>query len=223
MNLFNYLIIFVSILFIGCTSENSTNDLKNIKSNEGSKNITQQKKLNKQIQPLMIDVLPFAEIDEELTNHVFKELCKLHPNVKLLKPVPLFKRAYVESLNRYVADTLIFILKGQTKNGHVTIGLTDKDICSEKDNNKYYRIMGYGYEPGKSCVVSTTRLSKSNLKEQFFKVAIHELGHTHGLKHCSDKKCLMTDAEGKNNTDKEQGFCKKCKAILVAQGWKLKI
>jgi archaemetzincin len=31
----------------------------------------------------------------------------------------------------------------------------------------------------------------------------------------------MTDAKGKNNTDKEEGFCEKCKSFLVKKGWKL--
>jgi archaemetzincin len=112
-------------------------------------------------------------------------------------------------------------MRGQTKDGRVTVGLTNKDISTDNGNIPDWGVMGLGYQPGKSCVVSTFRLSKRNLKEQYFKVAIHELGHTQGLPHCPNKTCLMTDAEGKNNTDKENGFCEKCKAFLIAKGWKL--
>jgi archaemetzincin len=31
----------------------------------------------------------------------------------------------------------------------------------------------------------------------------------------------MTDAEGKNKTDNESGFCDKCKLFLKGKGWKL--
>lgn len=81
--------------------------------------------------------------------------------------------------------------------------------------------MGLGYQPRQACVVSTYRLSKNNLKEQYFKVAIHELGHTQGLNHCANISCLMTDAKGKNTTDKENGFCERCKAFLKKKGFRL--
>ncbi len=79
--------------------------------------------------------------------------------------------------------------------------------------------MGLGYCPGNACVVSTFRLDKDNLSNQFYKVAIHELGHTQGLPHCTAKTCLMRDAEGKNNLDNEFDFCEKCKKLLKAKGW----
>jgi len=169
----------------------------------------------------IIDIQPFEGIPENLVNHIYTELCKIHPSVTLLKPIPLPKRAYYAPRNRYRADTLIFLLRSATKDGHVTMGLTNKDISSDKGIIIDYGIMGLGYQPGKACVVSPFRLSKKNLNEQFFKVAIHELGHTQGLPHCPVKSCLMTDANGKNNTDKENGFCEKCKAYLVTKRWKL--
>jgi archaemetzincin len=55
--------------------------------------------------------------------------------------------------------------------------------------------------------------------EKLFKVAIHELGHTQGLKHCPVNDCLMRDAEGKDHLDEEKDFCKKCKAVLINAGW----
>jgi len=170
----------------------------------------------------IIDIQPFEGIPENLVNHVYTELCKIHPRVTLLKPIALLKRAYYAPRNRYRADTLIYLLRSTTKDGHVTMGLTNKDISSDKGKIIDYGIMGLGYQPGKACVVSPFRLSKKNLNEQFFKVAIHELGHTQGLPHCPNKTCLMTDAEGKNNTDDEKGFCEKCKAFLIAKGWTLK-
>jgi hypothetical protein len=32
----------------------------------------------------------------------------------------------------------------------------------------------------------------------------------------------MTDAKGKNNTDREKGFCARCKSFLEKKGWDLK-
>jgi len=77
--------------------------------------------------------------------------------------------------------------------------------------------MGLGFCPGKACVASTYRLDKT--ASQLFKVAIHELGHTQGLKHCTVKYCFMQDAKGGNPTNTETDFCPRCKAVLVSKGW----
>lgn len=42
-----------------------------------------------------------------------------------------------------------------------------------------------------------------------------------GLDHCPDKTCLMRDAEGKNTTNEETGFCENCKEFLLDKGWNL--
>ena len=213
--------ILIILLFSFCSqNEGSIDDVKNKKQKPAvvKKEIAEQ---HVSSQALTIDILPFEGIPQSITDHVFKELSKIHSNVKLLEPIALPKRAYYAPRNRYRADTLIYILRKATEDGHVTMGLTNKDISAEKGKVFDYGIMGLAYQPGKSCVVSTYRLSKKNINEQFFKVAIHELGHTQGLPHCPDKTCLMTDANGKNNTDKENGFCIKCKTYLIAKGWKL--
>ena len=168
-----------------------------------------------------IVIQPYAGLNEELVTCIYTALCKVHPHVILLKPIPLPHQAYYVPRKRYRADTLILLLKNTTHDGFVTIGLTDKDISTDKDQYPDWGVMGLGYQPGKACVVSTFRLNKKNLQEQFFKVVIHELGHTQGLPHCPNKTCYMQDAEGKNTTDQETGFCEKCKAFLVGKGWKM--
>ncbi len=43
------------------------------------------------------------------------------------------------------------------------------------------------------------------------KTAIHELGHSYGLRHCGDHKCVMFFSFNLSDTDyKESRFCKKC-------------
>ena len=188
------------------------------------KALNTNKKINSKVtghvKASIVIVQPFEGIPTSQVKYVFEELKKYIPTIILKKPIPLPKRAYYKPRNRYKADTLNLILKEKTKNGFVTIGLTNKDISTADGKNPDWGIMGLAYLSGKACSVSTFRLSKKNINEQFFKVAIHELGHTQGLYHCPNKKCLMTAAEGKNNTDKETGFCNKCKAFLIGKGWK---
>ena len=76
--------------------------------------------------------------------------------------------------------------------------------------------MGLGFQPGKACIASNFRLRD---KKNFFKVALHELGHTTGLPHCPEKTCFMRDAEGGDPTGEESGFCTKCKNYLIKKGW----
>lgn len=169
---------------------------------------------------MIILVQPFEDIKPEIVTSVTEEIKKVYPHVKVLDPIDFPTNAYYKARNRYRADSIIKYLDGKTEDGFVTVGLTSKDISVTKGNVKDFGVMGLGYRPGKACVASKFRLSKENSNEQFFKVAIHELGHTQGLKHCPEKTCFMRDAEGKNPTNDEIDFCKQCKSVLIAKNWK---
>ncbi|MBC7425020.1 MAG: matrixin family metalloprotease [Bacteroidia bacterium] len=104
---------------------------------------------------------------------------------------------------------------------HKILALTTYDISTTKNNIVDYGLMGLGFRPGNACVASSFRLSDKNKKEQLFKIAIHELGHTFGLPHCPDTHCYMRDAKGKNHTNELTGFCSSCKNVLLDAGWKL--
>ena len=169
--------------------------------------------------PIIIDIQPLGDFSNNQIEFVYHELLKIYPNIKINTPIELPKKAFYKERNRYRADTLIRYLSVITSKGHVTIGFTNKDISQTKGTINDYGIMGLGYKPGKSCIVSTFRLSKERLLIQLFKVAIHELGHTQGLPHCPETSCFMRDAKGKNHTDEEKDFCKKCKIVLISKGW----
>ena len=189
------------------------------------KTAIKQKNVNskdsKNVKASNIIIQPFDGIPASQVTYIYTKFKTIFPLVVLNKSIPLPKRAYFKPRNRYKADTLNLFLKERTKNGFVTIGLTNKDISTADGKIPDWGVMGLAYLPGKACTVSTFRLSKSNINEQYFKVAIHELGHTQGLYHCPNKTCLMTAAEGKNNTNNETGFCNRCKVFLIGKGWKL--
>jgi archaemetzincin len=170
----------------------------------------------------VIVIQPFNDFTPELTNSVFAKLKEINPNTILRTPIQLPKKAYYPPRNRYRADSLIKYLSNFVSADTVVIGLTNKDISTTKGDISDFGVMGLGYCPGNSCVVSTFRLAKTNISEQFFKLAIHELGHTQGLPHCSNKICFMRDANGKNVFNEEKDFCPSCKSFLKNKGWKLK-
>jgi archaemetzincin len=170
---------------------------------------------------LIIDVQPFSDIPEKSVKYICDELRKVYPNVEVKKSISLPSTAYYKPRNRHRADSIIAFLSRNAIANHVTIGLTTKDISTTKGAIVDYGIMGLAYQPGSAGVVSCFRLSKTNTLEQFFKITIHELGHTQGLPHCPVKGCIMQDKEGKNKTPEEKGFCEACKTYLTSKGWKL--
>ncbi len=170
---------------------------------------------------ITIDIQPFSDARDEQVNYVLTEIKKLYPKVELKKAIPIPPQAYYKPRNRYRADSLVGYLNRRHVPGHVTMALTTKDISWTKGTIKDYGIMGLGLCPGDACVASTYRLSKTNTLDQLYKIAIHELGHTQGLKHCPVKTCFMRDAEGKNHTDELSGFCNDCKQHLITKGWAL--
>jgi archaemetzincin len=169
---------------------------------------------------ITILIQPFRDINPKKVESVTEGIKKVYPNIKVLEVIDFPENAYYKERNRYRADSIIKFLSSRTKEGFVTIGLTSKDISVTKGKIKDFGVMGLGYRPGKACVASDFRLNKENSDEQFYKIAIHELGHTQGLPHCPEKMCFMRDAEGKNPTNEETDFCKKCKTFLISKNWK---
>lgn len=170
-------------------------------------------------QAIFINLQPFSDVPEGTAELLYKQLRTCVPHITLKNPINLPRMAYYAPGKRYRADSLIRYLHRRTAHNHVTIGLTTRDISSTKGNAADYGIMGLGYQPGSSCVVSAYRLPKKNRAEQLFKLTIHELGHTQGLPHCTVKTCYMRDAEGKNYMNEETGFCVRCKTHLGSKGW----
>lgn len=74
---------------------------------------------------------------------------------------------------------------------------------------------------GKSCILSTYRFSEGVapvadiLRDRLFKEAIHELGHTFNLRHCSDASCVMHYCRGIREVDRKSSrFCRYCAVML---------
>ncbi len=169
----------------------------------------------------VIIIQPLGNFSGPHAQAVLQEIRKINPNTILRKSIPLPASAYYKHRNRYRADSLLHYLKRYGNEDSVVIGLTEKDISTTKNNVTDWGVMGLGFNPGNACVVSTFRLAKINQKIQFYKVAVHELGHTQGLPHCPETTCFMRDAKGGNPLNDEKGFCKSCKTFLKSKGWQL--
>ncbi len=169
-----------------------------------------------------IIIQPFDNFSTLEAKTVYQKVKAIYPSTFLNPAIAFPKHSFYKPRNRYRADSIISYLRTKAIKEAVLIGLTNKDISATKNGIKDWGVMGLGYCPGSACVVSTYRLSKNKRSSQFYKIAIHELGHTQGLKHCPVNTCFMRDAEGGNPTDEETGFCTSCKTFLVRKGWLLK-
>lgn len=169
---------------------------------------------------IILQLQPFKDISLDEVKNIAKQIETIYPNVEILSAIDFPENSYYQPRNRYRADSIIKFLSSQTKGNFIKVGLTGKDISARKGNIKDFGIMGLGYRPGKACVASSFRLNPLKRKEQFYKIIIHEIGHTQGLKHCPEKTCFMRDAEGGNPTNEETDFCDNCKKFLKNKHWK---
>jgi archaemetzincin len=86
-------------------------------------------------------------------------------------------------------------------------------------------VFGQAQLDGPVAVVSLARLrqefyglpaDENVLHERLVKEVLHELGHTFGLTHCAESKCVMSLATHIGLVDrKEQRYCSHCGAHLV--------
>ena len=85
-------------------------------------------------------------------------------------------------------------------------------------------VYGEAQLSGKACIVSLFRLKHNEaplpaqtevFDKRAIKEAIHELGHTFGLRHCPDHACLMHYCRSIDDVDqKSDRFCRYCQIML---------
>lgn len=165
-----------------------------------------------------VKVLPLGKVSQTFIDQANEHLKGVISNVEVLQPTSMPASAYYRPRARYRADTLIHWMHRMAKPGEVYVGVTMQDISATKGAMQDFGIMGLGYCPGNACVISSFRLKN---KSCFYKVVIHELGHTAGLPHCPVKSCFMRDAKGGNPTAEERAFCNGCRSFLQKKGWKV--
>jgi archaemetzincin len=90
-------------------------------------------------------------------------------------------------------------------------------------------VFGEAQLDGNCAVVSTARLKEEFyglparqdlLRERLLKEAAHELGHTFGLRHCPDWRCVMTASHAVEHLDvKGAEFCRACSKPVFSNGY----
>ncbi len=93
----------------------------------------------------------------------------------------------------------------------ITLAVVDFDIYA--DNLNF--VFGEAELNGSRAIVSIYRLRGSRLKERLVKEATHEIGHVLGLKHCGNRRCVMSFSNSVLDVDaKSDEFCEVCRRKL---------
>ena len=156
----------------------------------------------------------------------YLEVClrKYFPNVRVMpNNINIPSQYFNKERNRYLASGLLDEL-AKHRNNDAVIGVTDYIIFKPNKKSDTFGIMGMSYTNTFKSIVSTKipLNGKEQSKDNICKLALHELGHGFGLKHCPNETCYMVDAEGTMKIENAIGFCESCKHVLNSKGWIIK-
>jgi archaemetzincin len=171
---------------------------------------------------MKIYIIPVGKVEKETLLKLSWALREKFPVVfEIGEPLPLLEDDYRAERGQYFATPILEELKQNIpKDAEKILGVLDVDIFVPTLNF----IFGQADLGGKVALISLTRLREefygNSKNEKFFfdrvvKEAVHELGHTFGLKHCENPKCVMHFSNSLLDTDlKEADFCAQCRKKL---------
>ena len=157
-------------------------------------------------------ILPIGEVDNQTFQTLKIRLGKIFDSVEILKSIDLLESAYNPRRRQYLSDR--FLARVKKVAGDHVLGITDVDLYTPDLNF----VFGQAQLPGKAAVISIARLH-SNREELYIsriiKEAVHEIGHTLGLRHCEDIHCVMHFSNSLMDTDiKGEEYCERCWELL---------
>ena len=127
--------------------------------------------------------------------------------------------------NQYYSSAILQQLERAADSDSRVLGVTSCDLYVPV----LTFVFGEAQLDGNCAVVSTARLHEEfyglparqdMLRERLFKEAAHELGHTFGLRHCADWRCIMTSSHAVERLDvKSPEFCLRCKKSVSPNGY----
>jgi len=170
-----------------------------------------------------IKILPIGSIESFLLKSLKMELAKIFScKVELVSPIKeKFEYAYDDRRNQYYSDIILEKIPSSRHEGKRVLSIVNVDLCVPGLNF----VFGVADAIKGVCIISLFRLrqeyygleqDKALLTVRTLKEAIHELGHTYGLSHCGDSKCVMFFSNSLRDTDRKKAqFCARCNGLIV--------
>lgn len=154
-------------------------------------------------------ILPFEGTSRGDLEALTEELALLGRQARILPKASIVAPSYNAHRRQYNAEILLDRVR--LAPGHRILGVTSRDLYVEGLNF----VFGLVDRAGKAAVISLHRpaagTDDTTFRARAVKEAVHELGHTWGLGHCADPKCVMAFSNSLADTDrKEKEFCSRC-------------
>lgn len=161
-------------------------------------------------------VLPFQGTKKRDLDRLVKDLGLLGVEAHLLQEAQVLAGSFNARRRQYEADAFLHRTRRAGDDIRV-LAVTDLDLYAGDLNF----VFGIADLHGKAAVISLYRLQigadDATFRERAVKEAVHELGHTFGLRHCSHPECVMYFSNSLKDIDRKGNtFCRTCEAHLHA-------
>ena len=172
---------------------------------------------------MKITLKPIGSIDNNILEELKEKLNQTFGcPVEVIPEAIKLEQAYDSKREQHLASKLLARLKksGAAKD-EKSLGIVDIDLYAP----------GLNFIFGQADIISGVAIiSLCRLRQEYYgspsdealfldraiKEAVHELGHTFGLEHCKNARCVMHFSNSLSDTDwKQAAFCSQCRPKLL--------
>jgi len=171
---------------------------------------------------MKIGILRVGQVDSHVIDRIQENLNMIFPKTTcalISETMPIPSEAFNNARQQYRSDIILSRVHSYAEKDKAldrVLGTVNVDIFVPELNF----VFGEAECPGKATLISLWRLRPEfygkapNMElflERITKEAVHELGHSLGLRHCSNPFCVMYFSNSIFETDRKQSlFCNKC-------------
>ena len=173
---------------------------------------------------MSIAFVAIGDVDRKVIAVLRNDLGKVFNRQTLIgKPMPNPDYAFNKKRSQYLSTAILNAITGQPDAAayEKILGIVDHDLYVPRLN------FVFGEAGSKAAVISLTRLrqefyhlpeNRPLFRQRVFTEAVHELGHTFGLRHCENPRCAMFFSKSLSDTDRKGPvICISCKSKLTSQ------